>query len=221
MTLSPYFVHIPKNMGNFIYKNYYNINQTDKTRFYGLYDSIYDYYDTYGIPYSKKDENIVYNSTISIDHLTLEELLNLGILFKKDLEERFVFAIVREPIDRFISLCNYWNVPPNQIIYNITKIHLLKKMKYNLYQHFRPQSDYIKDIKKHAKKYRIFFMNKPHEIRDVLATYFPDKQVDFGEKIYKSRDTYNRSMLSRENMAFLQNYYREDFLLRSQSFLKI
>jgi len=210
----PFFVHIPKNMGNFIYQKYYDIKKEDKNKFYGFYDSIVEYYKTYKFPYIIENNNNY--KSISIDHLTPHELLNLGIMKPSESSKYIFFAIMREPLDRFISLCNYWDVPPNQLIYNITKINLLKQTAYNLFQHLRPQNDYINDIKRVTNKYRIFSMNKKNQIRDFLATYFPNKSVNFEEKVYHSRDKYNTSMLSRENMNFINKYYKDDFQLFRQ-----
>jgi hypothetical protein len=211
-----FFVHIPKNMGNFIYKNYLNVGQTDKTRFYGLYDSIYNYFNIMNIKFSKNSLLDLYDSTISIDHLTPFELLKLHIMNLEESNQYFYIAILREPMERFLSLCNYWDISPNQLIYNISKIDILKKTKYNLYQHLRPQSDYINDLKHITHNYRIFTMAKKGELRDFLLEYFPDKNVDFEERVYKSRDKYNESMLSNENKIFIHKYYKEDFNLFNQ-----
>jgi hypothetical protein len=207
-SLTPFFVHIPKNMGNFIYQKYYGLKQDDKTRLYGLYDSLYDYYTTHGIAI---DTGAINHPSVSIDHLTPLELLNLGIITPTESAQHIYFAIMREPMERFISLCNYWDVPPIQLIYNMTKMTALKRTKYNLFQHFRPQSDYINDIVATGKPYRIFSIHQKKEMRDFLSVYFPDKDsIDMEEKIYPSRNKYHLSMVSRENLHFLQKYYRED-----------
>lgn len=213
---SLYFIHIPKNMGNFIYRNYFDLNQEDKTRFYGLYDSIYNYYDMHNMKYNKLIDTEPYPS-VSIDHLTLLELVNLRIMNYYQVQKYLFFAIIREPVDRFISLCNYWDVSPDQLIYNIERIHLLKKSKYNLFQHLRCQSDYIYSIHRVTKNYRIFSMDKRDEIREFLKTYFPDKDVNFEEKIYPSREKYTKSSLSRKNIDFLNNYYKTDFELYNKA----
>jgi hypothetical protein len=213
--MKPFFVHIPKNMGNFIYQKYFDIGHDFQTRYYGFVDSIDDYYRKYDISIpTNLPENYRTTASISIDHLTPLELLQLGIMNTEESKEYVFFAIVREPMERFISLCNYWDVPPIQLIYNISKIHLLKKTRYNLFQHLRPQSDYIADMKRISLESRVFSMNCKDDIRDFLLEYFPERKVDFGEKIYSSgREKYNISMLTRENIQFLRKYYRDDFAL--------
>jgi hypothetical protein len=216
--MKPFFVHIPKNMGNFIYQNYFG----GENRFYGMTDSMEEYYEKYNIAIPPNlPENYRTTSSISIDHLTPLELLQLGIMNAEESKEYIFFAIVREPMERFISLCNYWDVPPVQLIYNISKIDSLKKTRYNLFQHLRPQSDYIADMKRVFLDSRVFSMGRKDDIRDFLSEYFPEKNVDFGEKIHSSREKYDISMLTRENIQFLRKYYRDDFALFISSDIKL
>jgi hypothetical protein len=217
----PFFVHIPKNMGNFIYQNYGELphsysdvswTKNGKTKYYGLYDSIYEYYNLYKIPYKRPSKSTPYDHSVSIDHLTPLEMIQLNV-WRENPNQYIFFSIVREPIDRFISLCNYWDVPPEQLIYNMERIDLLKMTKYNLYQHFRPQSDYIEDMKRLTPHCHIFSMNKKNEIRDFLAGYFPDKIVDYDERVYHSRDKYTVDMISLKHMNFIKTYYEKDMEL--------
>ena len=215
----PFFVHIPKNMGNFIYQNYGELLYSDmpwtkngKTKYYGLYDSIYEYYNLYKIPHKRPLKPTPYDHSVSIDHLTPLEMIQLNV-WRENPNPYIFFSIVREPIDRFLSLCNYWDVSPEQLIYNMERIDLLKMTKYNLYQHFRPQSDYIEDMKRLTPHCRIFSMNKKNEIRDFLAGYFPEKVVDYDERVYHSRDKYTVEMISLKNMNFIKNYYKKDIEL--------
>lgn len=205
-SLKPFFVHIPKNMGTFIYEKFYN-SESD-TKFYGLYDSIEEYAKKHTITH-----NILNNTKqISIDHLTPFELLRLGILTEEECKAIF-FLILREPVKRFISLCNYWDISPDTLIYNITKIDVLKKTRYNLFQHFRPQSDYIHETLKVSPNLRIFSMDNKTEIIEFLKENFPEKNVDFSEKIYAStRLIYTISSLTEKHMNFIHDYYREDFV---------
>ena len=54
----------------------------------------------------KKLTNLNMNKKISIDHLHLNKIIDLG-LFKIPLQKIKFMMIMREPIDRFISICNY------------------------------------------------------------------------------------------------------------------
>lgn len=228
--LKLFFVHIPKNMGNFIYKNYPVLEQPsldaslptvvdvssslvrERTRFYGLYDSIYEYYDTYGMNYNRAVDTEPYLS-VSVDHLTLFELVKLRIINYHNVPKYFFFAIMREPVDRFVSLCNYWDVSPDQLIYNIQRIDKLRESKYNLFQHLRCQSDYIYAIQRFTKNYRIFRMDKRDEIRGFMKIYYPESEVNFEGKIYPSREKYTKSSLLPRNILFIQKYYKSDFEL--------
>jgi hypothetical protein len=218
----PFFIHIPKNMGNFIYKHYYGLEQNSKTVLYGMYDSIDEYYQENHLAVPIVEEPY-YHTRISIDHLTPWELDHLNILQQLpnfDIKNTTWFMIIRDPLERFISLCNYWNVPPNQLIYNITKIEELKHSKYNLYQHLRPQHDYLEDTQKligyreeESQKIKIFSMKDKEGICEFLRSYSENTDIHYNEPVYASRKFYRRDMLTRENIAFIKKYYRKDFLL--------
>lgn len=198
-------------MGTFILNKYFD----DEYRrlYYGMYESLDKYYQ---IVHKKQihipSSIIPSKSRFSVDHLTLTELTNIGIL--KDSKSRFYFAIIREPIERFISLCNYWNTDPKTLIYNITKIHLLKQTHYLLFSHLRPQCDYINDLQKNGYSYRLFTMKRKEEIQVFLRDNFPNIPVpDFTEKVYASKEKYTVCDLGQIELSFLQNYYREDIHL--------
>jgi hypothetical protein len=53
---------------------------------------------------------------ISIDHIKIDEMLSLGILDKWDLNNRKFLSIIREPLDRFLSMCNYLKKHPKEMM---------------------------------------------------------------------------------------------------------
>ena len=217
-TKTPFFIHIPKNMGNFVYKHY-----GKNPAYFGLYNSIYEYYDAYKIPNRRTlnsfypgTKNPPYNSTISIDHLTLKEMVHLRIL--SITKPMLFYMIFREPIQRFISLCNYWNLSPKEIIYNIQRIAHHRQNKFVLYQHLRPQMDYVKDTQQIVSEnpfcsYQILKMNKMDDMRNFFEREYPSVvSPNFNEKIYKSKETYTVADLTEKDYAFLRVYYHDDFV---------
>lgn len=215
-----FLIHIPKNMGTFIYKNYFNVfNKEYNEKYFGIYEGIEEYLQHKITSINNKIfPRGIPKTTISIDHLTLGELLELKILSEEDLNNKLFFSIMREPIERFISLCNYWDVPPEQLIYNITKLNILKETKYVLYQHLRPQADYIRDLQTRAPtNHRIFTMNDIEELEYFIKPFYPENYiVDFNDKIYHSREKYTIDTLTNQNMKFIRKYYKDDIKLWNQ-----
>jgi len=110
-----FFIHTYKNLGTTI------ILQLDKkyrTRFFGNKTL-----DTWEI---ENEELLNYEAKrnlfpqkdklISIDHIKIDDMLSLGILDDWDLENRKFLSIVREPIDRFLSMCNYLKIHPKEMV---------------------------------------------------------------------------------------------------------
>jgi hypothetical protein len=61
-------------------------------------------------------KNILLSNTCSIDHISLDDLVKINILDKKDIQRRKFLAIIRNPIDRVISICNHQNKNIEQVL---------------------------------------------------------------------------------------------------------
>ena len=107
ITLPFYFIHIPKTLGTTIYRSLLDSKYKDK------------FYNFYGIPcktyseYRKKINNINnLNPNIDalpqLDHLNLNQLLNAKLLNNNDKNNLNCIAIIRDPIEMFLSRCNYF-----------------------------------------------------------------------------------------------------------------
>jgi hypothetical protein len=200
-------------MGSFIYKNVVHkgrVNVT-KSRYYGMYESMYQYYNANS--YKNLSKNTYPNNQVSINHLTPTELLKLQILSPTQAQSLTFFTIMREPFERFVSLCNYWQVVPNKMVNTIKRREQMKFKNYVAFQHTRPQSDFIRNIQQ-MPKYRIFTMNHLGELQQFLRENIPSiDSLDFTEKVCKSEDVYTIRSISNEDMAFLREYYRDDIIL--------
>lgn len=60
-----------------------------------------------------KSYNISESHRLSLDHIHVDVAINLGIIPSENLTNIKFLAIIRDPIERFISTCNYqqWTVP--------------------------------------------------------------------------------------------------------------
>ena len=98
-----FFIHIYKTMGTTIY-NF--LSQEYKKKYYG-WKTLDDYEKINNIKLKPNIKKHFTTKPLSIDHLTIDEMLRLGILTQKDIKSFVFICIIREPIDRFISICNY------------------------------------------------------------------------------------------------------------------
>ncbi len=104
-----YFIHVYKNMGTTLYSQFPSLYNK---RFYG--QKTLEQWE------SDNNEKIKvkhdYKKPISIDHIRVDELVRLGILTQEDIKHRKFVALIREPISRFISICNFKNKTPGELI---------------------------------------------------------------------------------------------------------
>jgi len=106
-----FFIHVYKNLGTTIHKQ---LPKNYNRRFYGRKTlkeweedckEILDVTDLF----SRNDK-------ISIDHIKINKMFKLGIIDDVDVENRKFLGIVREPLDRFISICNFEKISPNELL---------------------------------------------------------------------------------------------------------
>ena len=101
--------------------------------------------------YDKKKKN-------SLDHHHVDKMIDMGFL-KKDLSKIKFMMIVRDPIDRFLSICNFHKISPENLIYK-----LKNKIDDNFYQ-----NKFIKS--KHNLDIIIFKMNNKKGIINFFKNY--------------------------------------------------
>lgn len=104
-----FFIHIYKNMGTTLHSQF---PEAYNKRFYG-WKTIKDW-EKENLKKIQVPHNYV--NPFSIDHIRIDELLRLGILDMHDIRHRKFVSIVREPIERFISMCNFKQLDPDQMI---------------------------------------------------------------------------------------------------------
>lgn len=187
-----YYIHNFKTMGTTIFSQL-PINYLNK--YYGCC-SLIEYENKNKI---KLNRNNIYsdfaNKKISIDHLHINSLIDVGII--KNIENIEFIMFFRNPIDRFISICNYRNIHPLRLIEDLkNKIgddyfqYKMMNCKYNINLKICNMSD-KNYIKRFFNKYNI--------------------NLDLSIKKNVSKKNFNRSMLSEEDLIFLREHFKKDF----------
>lgn len=135
-----FFIHVYKNLGSSLYSQFpENYNK----RFYGKKSlNQWKMENSSTIRQSFKYESgkpgyLDGVTKFAIDHLDLDSCYEIGILDDFDFKWREFIAIVRNPIDRFVSMCNFTKKNPNELLnefnLNLTQTKPLKtKKKINL-----------------------------------------------------------------------------------------
>lgn len=182
-----YFIHIPKNMGmNIISSLPYN------------YTNQY-----FGIGYTKKNKII-----LSRSHLILNDVYTHYpecIYIPK-------IAIIRNPVDRFLSMCNFHRISPNFFIkvcnYNKKNKQTLPTI-YNLFNFTKRQYEFIKT----NKNDNIILL----DFKDRDKIYNTFKKFNVLINVYKKKNEsqiiYSKKHLTDYHLKFINEYYKKDFIL--------
>ena len=139
-------------------------------------------------------------SRVSIDHLHLDTLFDLGLLGPRNVQNMQCMMVVRDPIDRFISICNYENVPPGRMIANITC---------------------GKDNGRHQ---HLFATSSQHDWKivcikmtnsDAIVQFFRqfNVHIDLSVRMNVSQKKFKRSRLTKAQIDFLTQFYEVDYAL--------
>lgn len=187
-----FFIHNYKVMGSTIMRQ---LPEEYLEKFYGnITVSEYEYKNNIKLPKLRNDFK---NQILAIDHLTLDELLSYNILSKQDIPNFYCMGIIRDVIDRFMSVCNFENMSPEEIIHT----RLIKDSKL-----FHSQLKFFKQ--NYPWRIQVFYDKDKDGIKNWFR-YFGieldlDKQENVSDKKYKKED------LTLQQINFLNDYYRED-----------
>tara|TARA_Y100000389_G_C17289542_1_gene427288 strand:- start:28 stop:627 length:600 start_codon:yes stop_codon:yes gene_type:complete len=132
---------------------------------------------------------------ISIDHIPLDDLLEVGILNKDDITNLKCVGFMRNSLDRFMSICNYEKKSPDIIIDEIKNgrdltqvLHFKQKNPWNIY---------------------IFNYDDKARIKSWFKKQF-NIDLDLTKKDNISKKTYIAENLTQNQLKFIRNYFRED-----------
>jgi hypothetical protein len=189
-----FFVHTYKNLGTTIvlqlYKEY-------RTRFFGNKTL-----DTWEIENEELLNNEAKttlfkekNKLISIDHIKIDDMVSLGILDEWDLNNRKFLSIVREPIDRFLSMCNY-----------------LKKHPKEMMRYLKPWHKQISSFESvHSINTTLILMEKPQLIEQWFEQL--DVKITLDKKLNVSNKQYFIDDISDDNLEKIRKFFEDDFKL--------
>jgi len=190
-----FFIHIKKNMGTTIMSQF---PQNYLNRFYGVMTkSEWEMLNDEKLNKNNfsrwiTDEGI----TKSIDHLCIDDLYNFGILDEWDITNRKFLGIIRNPIEWFISACNYGNRNPEQ------QIKFIKNSNYTQFNSLKSSNKI--DL-------TLILMSKKEIIRDWFNHFGLNINLDTYLNVSDKKYTIND--ISSEQMENIKNLLENDFIL--------
>jgi hypothetical protein len=143
------------------------------------------------------------SKSISIDHIHIDTMYDMGILGPRNVRNMQCLMLVREPIDRFLSICNYENKSPTRI---------LSEMKDGL-DNYRFQ--YTEVSTKYPWKIVCIKTTSTRQIIKFFKEF--GIHIDLSVKLNVSKKQYTIKDITAEQLAFLKKIYVKDFDLFRKS----
>ncbi len=138
----------------------------------------------------------------AVDHIHVDLLVDLHILPETNIESIPMLMIVREPIDRFISICNF------DTSGKLNPGELIRRLKNgegdNFFQWHEVRSRYNLNI-------TTIKMTNHKAIIDFFASVGEDISLD--KRLNVSPKKYKRSDLTNKQITFLKEYFKKDYEL--------
>ena len=205
-----YFVHIAKCAGTTIY---HQLPSTYNFLYYGTY-SINDNIHSIQKLNFKKYPRI---TRISLDHLTIQEAYNIGLLNDTDIKNKDFIVLWRNPMDRFISICNHLKINPDVLIDRL-KCHekdpecktILGRKSW-----YMTTTDILQwnGIKINSIN---FLFNDFISINDQFKKYGIEiKNIHLNSTGEKKR-LYDKTNLNETHIEFINEFYKEDYIQYKQ-----
>jgi len=184
-----FFVHVYKNMGTTLHKQF---STSYNKRFYGqktLAD--WELLNKENVKIKNK-----YIGPIAIDHIKMDDLVLLGILNDSDLQHRKFIGLVREPVSRFISICNFRGK---------TAIELIEEAMSNIKS--LTQYDALKT------KYPIDLTLILMEEKELIKDWFKEHDVVLDLDIIKNASKKVITKLTDQELVQVKELFKDDFKL--------
>lgn len=199
-TKKVFYIHIYKTMGTTIY-NFYS--PEFKKKYYG-WRTLDEYEILNNVKLNPAVKHTFMNKKLSIDHLTVDEMMNLGILTPKEIKSYVFICIIRNPIDRFLSICNYEDgraIPNTKrgIDFYINKLDKIKT-----------QSDMI-NLKTKIELIKVKFDDKK-KIEETFNQYGMKINLN-AVHLNSSEKRYSRKDINKEQMMKIRHYFKKDIEL--------
>lgn len=172
--------------------------QEYKHKFFGSM-SLEQYEQRHNIVLNVNKKRHAYKNNISIDHIHVDELMQLGIIKKEEMHEYECIAIIREPIDRFISICNYEFKERN------------RSLEYSI-NNLRENNKQINCVRtKNPWKIKLVRMEDAQAIIDFFKKY--DVHIDLDKKVNVSEKRFTIDDFTEEELEKIRNFYKDDIEL--------
>jgi hypothetical protein len=142
------------------------------------------------LPYIDLDKKM------SIDHIHIDTIIALGLI-KIPLKEIKFMMIMRDPIERLVSICNFKGVAMEKMIAN-----LKNNIGDNFYQH-----KFVKN--KNNINVELFKMEDKIGIINFFNQFGINMNLDIKKNV--SIKKYNICDISHEDIMFLKKFYKEDY----------
>ena len=143
--------------------------------------------------------NIELDKKMSIDHLHIDVIISLGLI-KIPLNEIKFMMILRDPIERFVSICNY-HLDKGDTMEKII-LNLKNNIGDNFYQH-----KLVKN--KNNINVKLFKMEDKIGIINFFNQFGINMNLDIKANV--SIKKYSICDISHEDMMFLKNFYKQDY----------
>lgn len=191
-----HFIHNFKAMGTTIYSF---LDEDYKKKYYGQM-TFREYEKKNNVKlnreFIKKNYCNGLDTLLSIDHIHIDDLIELGIFPKDKIENTTFIFIFREPIERFLSICNFKKLSPKLLI---------RKLKGNSIDETR-QIYFL--TSKYDLNFKIIKMDDKEKIKDTFNQF--GISIDLNTIKNKSENLYKKTNLDENQVNFIRKFYKED-----------
>ena len=178
-----------------------------------------DYLNKYYNEYHKRDSRLKHLDfkkyphiqRVSLDHLTLQEAFDIKIIGNYDLTNKDFVVIWRNPIHRFISICNHFKITPNILINRLKKPKNDPIIKTGMGRKswYMTTNDILKINGRRIKSVDLLL-----DDFDSIIQYFKTQGIKIiNHNPSHCNNIYSVKDLTEQQLNFVKNFYKEDIII--------